>query len=342
MANIRHHQTKDSLPLFFVDLESADNNRAIYDLRSLPNQRIKVESPRPRKDVIQCQHCKQFGHTSTYCTQPPICVKCGQEHETGDCTKPRDTSPKCGLCEGEHTANYRGCPEYLKLKRGHLKSITRSNSNDRMKLSHHQTIDESNANLGNDKQTAWSANTVTYAQMACSRPSAQSIIDPTRTEQLLVKMCGQFETMCQQMQNMFEQNKQPDTLGPAQINQKNCTMNVPTRNKLSQTTCIMAWNSNGLLARKLELTEFLETEKVDIALISETHLTSRNKVDIRGYDFYQFNHLSGASHGGSAIYLKNTLRHHACQNFCTDKIQATIIKVCLHNGSYAKISAIPT
>lgn len=116
-------------------------------------------------------------------------------------------------------------------------------------------------------------------------------------------------------------------------------MNV-SRNKFSQTTCIMAWNANGLLARKLELTEFLKTEKVEIALISETHLTSRNKADIRGYDFYQCNHPSGASHGGSAIYVRNTLRHHACQNFCTDKIQATIITVCLHNGSYAKIAAI--
>lgn len=58
VANIRHHQTKDPLPLFFVDLEPADNNTTIYELRSLLNQSIKVESPRPRKDVIQCQRCQ--------------------------------------------------------------------------------------------------------------------------------------------------------------------------------------------------------------------------------------------------------------------------------------------
>lgn len=208
VANIRHHQTKDPLPLFFVDLEPAENNSTIYDLRSLLNQSIKVESPRPRKDVIQCQRCQQFNHTRTYCTQPPICVKCGLEHEPRDCAKPRDTSPKCGLCEGEHTANYRGCPEYLKLKRGHLKSTTRPNSNDRTKFPRYQTTDESNAHLGNNAQTAQSTNTITYAQMASSRPSNQSVTDSTRTEQLLVKMCGQFEMMCQQMQNMFEQNKQ--------------------------------------------------------------------------------------------------------------------------------------
>ena len=32
-----------------------------------------------------------------------------------DSTSPADADPKCGLCEGKHPANYRGCPEYKKI-----------------------------------------------------------------------------------------------------------------------------------------------------------------------------------------------------------------------------------
>lgn len=38
---------------------------------------------------------------------------------------------------------------------------------------------------------------------------------------------------------------------------------------------IVLWNVNGLLNHKLELGNFLHLHKIDVALISETHFTSR-------------------------------------------------------------------
>ena len=38
---------------------------------------------------------------------------------------------------------------------------------------------------------------------------------------------------------------------------------------------IVLWNANGLSNHKLELQTFLDMNKIDIALISETHFTSR-------------------------------------------------------------------
>jgi hypothetical protein len=46
ILNIRHRVTKESLPLYFVDLEPQDNNKSIYDLQLLCNMKIAVEAPR--------------------------------------------------------------------------------------------------------------------------------------------------------------------------------------------------------------------------------------------------------------------------------------------------------
>ncbi|XP_039430824.1 uncharacterized protein LOC120413916 [Culex pipiens pallens] len=73
-------------------------------------------------DTAQCHRCQRFGHGSRHCNLPPKCVKCGEEHFTERCTLPRKTSlgdndntqkhkslVKCANCQGNHTANYRGC-----------------------------------------------------------------------------------------------------------------------------------------------------------------------------------------------------------------------------------------
>ncbi len=115
VTNIRHSKSKEPLSLFFVDLEPNENNKSIYNLQTLLHTRIQVESPRPRHEIPQCKRCQGFGHTRGYCTLPYICVKCGGEHDNRDCTKSPEAKPKCGLCGGDHTANYRGCSRYKEL-----------------------------------------------------------------------------------------------------------------------------------------------------------------------------------------------------------------------------------
>ena len=63
VVNIRHPATKVPLPLWFVDLEPKDNNKAIYDLRYLQQTKVLVEAPKPRRELIQCKRCQRFGHT---------------------------------------------------------------------------------------------------------------------------------------------------------------------------------------------------------------------------------------------------------------------------------------
>lgn len=43
-------------------------------------------------------------------------MRCGANHHTAECKKPRDQPAKCANCEGAHPANYRGCPAFPKPK----------------------------------------------------------------------------------------------------------------------------------------------------------------------------------------------------------------------------------
>lgn len=103
--------------MFYVDLEPAENNKEIYNLRFLNNQVIKIEAPHRKFTIVQCTRCQQYNHTKTYCTLPYACVKCGGAHDTKICTKSRDVPAKCALCKGTHPANYRGCEIYKKLQK---------------------------------------------------------------------------------------------------------------------------------------------------------------------------------------------------------------------------------
>lgn len=111
-------------------------------------------------------------------------------------------------------------------------------------------------------------------------------------------------------------------------------------NATPQTSTILTWNANGLLARKQELTHFLYSQRVDIALISETHLTSHNGAEICNYCLYTCNHPSGAGQGGAAVYVQSNLLHHKIQPFSTSAIQAAGISAKLHCGTTVNIAAI--
>jgi len=115
IMNIKHKQTKDPLSLFFVDLEPQANNKEIFNLKFLGNTKITVEAPHKNRNIVQCQRCQAYGHSKTYCTKPYQCVKCGSQHDSKDCMKPRHNPAKCALRGEDHPANYKGCIVYRNL-----------------------------------------------------------------------------------------------------------------------------------------------------------------------------------------------------------------------------------
>lgn len=99
------------------------------------------------------------------------------------------------------------------------------------------------------------------------------------------------------------------------------------------------WNANGLVNHGPEISAFIRLHNIDIMLISEAHYTNRSYLRIQGYTIYHTKHPDGTAHAGSAIIIRNSIKHYEAPKYQTDKIQATNICVQDKFGSLL-ISAI--
>lgn len=90
---------------------------------------------------------------------------------------------------------------------------------------------------------------------------------------------------------------------------------------------IMEWNANGLLRHRDELQVILNIEKIDICLISETHFTSESFFQIENFKVYHTMHPSNTARGGSAILIRNNIRHHEEEKYATNHLQATSVSI---------------
>uniref|UniRef100_A0A2S2NKY3 Nucleic-acid-binding protein n=1 Tax=Schizaphis graminum TaxID=13262 RepID=A0A2S2NKY3_SCHGA len=114
VSNIK--KNKVSLPLFFVDLNPNKNNLDIFNTTTLLHTSVVIEKPHKSKiGPPQCHKCQAYGHTKSYCSHTPRCVKCGEEHLSDKCSKDISLPAKCALCAGAHTSSYKGCPVFKKL-----------------------------------------------------------------------------------------------------------------------------------------------------------------------------------------------------------------------------------
>lgn len=102
---------------------------------------------------------------------------------------------------------------------------------------------------------------------------------------------------------------------------------------------IGVWNANGLAQRSRELKFFLYEHNIDIMLISEIHFTKKKYLNIPKYIIYDTQHPDGTAHGGTAIIVKSTIKHHKNEKFDQEYLQATYITVEESTGSI-KIAAI--
>ncbi|GFY56805.1 RNA-directed DNA polymerase from mobile element jockey [Trichonephila inaurata madagascariensis] len=98
------------MPLFLLSLPKNDSNRDVYNVTELCCMKIIIEILNKRNGPAHCFRCQGFFHSSEFCTRNPKCVKCGKPHLTRDCKKNTDKKATCCHCQGNHPANFSGCP----------------------------------------------------------------------------------------------------------------------------------------------------------------------------------------------------------------------------------------
>jgi hypothetical protein len=85
------------------------------------------------------------------------------------------------------------------------------------------------------------------------------------------------------------------------------------------------WNANGLSQRTQEINIFLRTNKIDVLIASETHVTDRSHINIPHYAMYHTPHPDKKAHGGTAVIVRQNLKHHLGMAYSEEHIQATSI-----------------
>jgi hypothetical protein len=58
----------------------------------------------------------------------------------------------------------------------------------------------------------------------------------------------------------------------------------------------------------------LHEKRIDVALISESHITEHSKLNIPGYHLTTFHHPDGTAHDGSAILVRTSIHFNSLPN----------------------------
>lgn len=86
---------------------------------------------------------------------------------------------------------------------------------------------------------------------------------------------------------------------------------------------IVTWNANGILAKVPTFEVLLNSQDIDICLLTETHLTNNNYLVLRNYTVYNAICPGNTARGGSSLLVKKTIDH-----FELAKVENTEIQMC--------------
>lgn len=78
---------------------------------------------------------------------------------------------------------------------------------------------------------------------------------------------------------------------------------------------------------KDELQAILSTENIDICLLSETHFTSETYIKFTNYVMYHITHPANTARGGSAVIIRNSIKHYEEEKTATYDMQVTSVTI---------------
>ncbi|KAK9874185.1 hypothetical protein WA026_002538 [Henosepilachna vigintioctopunctata] len=124
-----------------------------------------------------------------------MCVKCGRQHDSKTCTKPKSTSATCALCEGSHLPNYKDCQVYKQLFQNKNQTTQRRNRQ--------QNIPEPTTGIKRLQNHATRTPELSYAEATRNHQRQQELPtqDPTTLETMMVTFLSDLKSMMTQLIN---------------------------------------------------------------------------------------------------------------------------------------------
>jgi hypothetical protein len=101
-------------------------------------------------------------------------------------------------------------------------------------------------------------------------------------------------------------------------------------NRVHRPLKVIAFNANGILRQRYELSKELQDLHIDVALFSETHLKPHERFSIQNYHFYRNDRKPGRK-GGTAVAVKNSIPHNHVDLLPLVSVEAT--GVCIPIGN---------
>ncbi|CAG9795104.1 unnamed protein product [Diatraea saccharalis] len=177
ITNIRHRNTKQPMPIFYLDIEPKHNNKDIFKINKLKHVKITFEAPYKKLDVLQCKRCQRFGHAKNQWNRPFRCVKCGEDHPTSSCLKRPDTEATCANCQEKHPASYKGYTKYKQYRDLIMKKSTNRNRTTEQRTKQQSDIRVNTTEQKNQNKENLQTKYNTYAQATKANSSAGAKTD---------------------------------------------------------------------------------------------------------------------------------------------------------------------
>lgn len=104
---------------------------------------------------------------------------------------------------------------------------------------------------------------------------------------------------------------------------------------------IAQWNANGILKHRNELEIFLRENNIDVMLLVETHLCSKNnRFKINGYNTHLQNNPEDKPCGGTAVLVRNRLRYSPVPSVNSKFIQSSVVEITDQNQKIIRLAAV--
>ncbi|GFX73782.1 RNA-directed DNA polymerase from mobile element jockey [Trichonephila clavipes] len=291
------------MPLYLLSLPKNDSNKDVYNITEICNMKIKIEPLDKKTGPAQCFRSQGFFHSSKFCTRNPKCVKCGKPHLNSDCKKPKDTEATCCHCQGNHSANFSGCPKNPLNKPPSPPKVNFWEERTRKRKEEMEARKQ-------QPQTSISApvppaGTKPKPQPAITRTTPKPHPGPEAAPQPSSPTTSQEPSLTSTLKEL----------------QSPKVVKLLTTNKLH----IVSWNADGIQHKIQELENYINDNSPDIIALQETFLRPIIDLKIPNYSTYRNDRLTHHD-GGTAILVKNSITHHPI-NIYTTAVSITAVEI---------------